>query len=85
MPTRNDLIAVGLTARQVNYWTNKGYLRLAQPCNGSGHALDFEPGEVAVAALMAVYVMAGLTPAAAERAARHNGMIAPGVRVILSP
>lgn len=78
-----DLQRIGMSPRRVSYWTAQGWLVcVAHP--GSGFPMEWPPSELLVAAYMMVLVDAGLTPAAAARAARAHGQIAPGVRVDVS-
>jgi hypothetical protein len=81
--TSGDLMAVGLTYRQVDYWCQHRYLRPMQAHPGYGQFRLFPEGELVVAALMAQYVAAGIVPAVAHRAARNGGQLAPGVRIVV--
>lgn len=79
----NDLTALGMTYRQVDWWCRRGYLTPDNPGPGSGYRRTFPPQEVAVAAVMAALTAAGVSASAARRAARNGGLLAPGVRVEL--
>ena len=71
----DDLCArAGITTRQANYWTSRGYLRPYNAGRGTGHALDWPPAEVAVAQVMGRLVRAGVTPEAACRVARGEAL-----------
>jgi hypothetical protein len=78
-----DLTALGVTYRQVDYWCRRGFLRPTNPGPGSGTVRVFLPAEYEVAVFMARAVAAGVSPDAAARAARHDGLLAPGVRLLL--
>lgn len=79
-----DLLIFGLTYRQLDYWCRRGYLRPTLPTPGSGCRRVFSLYEVGVAALMIRLVGAGVTVEGAHRAARDDGWLALGVRVVLS-
>lgn len=82
--THNDLLDLGLTYRKVDYWCTKGHLRSGgNP--GSGQRRYFRPDDVAVAVVIAALTEAGVSLAAAARAARNGGRLAPGVRVVVDP
>lgn len=59
---------IGVSYRQVDFWTRKGYLSATDPAPGSGHARDYPAGEIAIAERMAHLVRFGVT---AERAADY--------------
>jgi len=59
----------GVTYRQLDFWTKKGYLRCKAP--GSGYAREFSSEEKRVAELMGHLVRAGITPKCASRYARN--------------
>lgn len=83
----DDMLSVGLTGRQVDYWTRRGYLKPLPGPGGSGHARRFPAGERDVAATMVRMVRAGVAPETAHEVARQGGdaEVAPGVRVIVTP
>jgi len=62
---------IGVTYRQVDYWTTKRYLRAEAANPGSGVSRDYSKREVRVAEHMASLVKQGLAPAAAARVARQ--------------
>lgn len=80
-----DLLALGLTPRQVDDWCRKGLLLPDDPHPGFGHRRTWSPREYAVAADMAVYVAAGLRPVAARKAAATDGWLSEHVRVLIEP
>lgn len=82
--SRVHLERVGLSLRRVQYWTEQGWLLAVDGTRGSGYALEWPPCEVLVAAYMMRLVEAGVSPPAAARAARAGGVIAPGVRVVIT-
>ncbi len=61
---------VGITFRQLDYWTTKGYLHADANSPGSGNWRNYDGDEVAVAWLMAELVRAGMRPSAAATLAR---------------
>lgn len=73
----------GLTYRQLDYWTNKGYLYSTNSGCGSGHERHWPDSELRVAATMRRLVEAGLTVKAAHTVARGGSELAPGVRVLV--
>lgn len=81
--THNDVMALGLTYRQVDWWCRKGWLLPDNPDPGSGYRRTFPPQEVAVAEVMFALTAAGVSASAAHRAVRNGGLLAPGVRVEL--
>lgn len=82
--TTPDLLAFGMTFRQLDWWCRQGWIRADNPDPGSGKRRSFPPGEVEVAATMTALVKAGVSASAAHRAARNGGLLAPGVRVELA-
>lgn len=82
--THLDIRALGLTGRQVDYWTERGWLRTDDATPGTGHRRTFAPTELRVAAVMLTLTEAGLSPEAAHRAARNRGRLSPTVRVYMS-
>lgn len=54
------LVAAGLTERQIDYWTVKGYLRADTAKPGSGNRRSYSADEVRCARLMVQLVAAGL-------------------------
>lgn len=66
----------GITYRQLEHWSNQGYLRAEAPAPGAGVAHYYGPDEAPVAKWMALLVRHGITPAAAAPIARdlhHHG------------
>lgn len=80
MNTTELVQETGATFRQLDFWARQGYLRPVGG-EGSGRLRDWPGDEVRVAKVMTRLVQAGVLPAAAHRAARHDGELAPGVRV----
>lgn len=80
----SDLLACGITYRQMDHWCRQRYLRVDNPDPGSGRRRIFPPEEVRVVSVMARLVKAGLSVEGAHRAARNDGVLAPGVRVELA-
>lgn len=74
----------GVSYRQLDYWCRRGWLRPGNGGAGSGSVRHWPEAELDVAEKMSRLVAAGLTPAAAERVARGEPELAPGVRVELS-
>jgi hypothetical protein len=73
------------TYRQLDYWARRGYLRLTQHKPGPGNAREWPDEEIRVAGVMARLAAAGLPPALAERVARGDSEVAPGVHVLVDP
>lgn len=81
--TYPDLLALGLTYRQINYWAKRDWLRADDVRPGSGRARTYPASELEVAATMRRLTAAGVTPEAAHRAARSDGWLSAEVRVLL--
>lgn len=82
--TAGDMVRLGLTYRQLDFWVRKGYLNPANArAGGKGTDRMFPPSEVMVAAEMARLVSAGLPPSLAHYAIYNDGELAPGVRVVV--
>lgn len=82
--------ALGITYRQLDYWTRIGLLhpgRRDPARHGSGTARTWTAAELEVARAMGKLTAAGLPPRAAEQVARAGSPceIAPGVLVQLLP
>lgn len=73
---------LGLTYRRLDYWTRHGLLLAAETNPGSGRNRRWPASELDVARVMVMLTAAGCAPDAAEQAARHDGWLAPGVRVV---
>lgn len=73
----------GVSYRQLDYWSTKGWLR---PTGGGsqGVARHWSEAELAVARTMGLLVGFGLKPAVAARVARGEQQIGPGVKVQVS-
>lgn len=67
-----DMLKLGLTGRQVDYWTRQGYLRSTEPQPGSGHRRAWPVVERDIAVLMARLISAGLSVEVAAKAARES-------------
>jgi DNA-binding transcriptional MerR regulator len=80
--TEKALAATGISYRRLDFWASKGYLR-PEGGGGSGRARRWPEAELQVGARMGVYVDRGLTPAVAEYAARNNGQLPGGGRIVL--
>ena len=80
---RAEMLAVGMTYRQLDYWTTKGHLRAVGQGNpASGAQRRWPLAELWVAAVMVALTRGGFDPAAAERVARHPHLeVVPGVRL----
>ena len=79
----DEALRVGLTYRQLDYWTARGYLTADDQHPGTGRNRTWNDGELAVAAQMLRLTGAGLTVAAAARVARGDSELAPGIRVLV--
>jgi DNA-binding transcriptional MerR regulator len=69
--TLDQVLKRGLTYRQLDHWTRRGWLRPAHT-GGTGNARAWSQAELQIADLMRRLVAAGLTPEAAARAARTH-------------
>lgn len=88
----DDMLAAGITYRQLDHWCKTGYLRPAVASPGSGYQRKFPPQEFQVARLMVLLVAVGVEPAAAARAAREGvengqpyGLLSDDIAVIWKP
>lgn len=64
---------VGLTYRQLDYWTTNGYLSTAYETNpGSGHARRWPASEIDVAGRIVALIGLGFTARAAAGMARDH-------------
>lgn len=81
--TANDMLAIGVTYRQLDYWARQRLIHADNPDCGSGARRTFPPSEYGVVQTMARLLAAGLTLQAAAKAARSGGELAPGVRVLI--
>ena len=81
--TSADVVRHGITYRQLDNWVRLGWLRPVEPEPGSGHRRLFPEREWQRAGVMARLVNAGLPPRTAFYAVGHDGILAPGVRVVL--
>lgn len=84
-PTVPDLDALGVTYRQLDHWTRKGYLHPVQARPVSGYRRTWPPGELEVAERMARLVGVGLLPSLAHRVARGQCDVGRGVRITVDP
>lgn len=71
MADMHAFIRVGLTYRQLDFWTTRGYLRADVASPGSGRNRTWPQSEVRVAELMVHLTDAGVTVEAAARIARN--------------
>lgn len=65
-------LAIGLTYRQLDYWTRRGYLKAEDPTPGSGHSRTWLEDEQVIAARMLRLISCGFTVEAAARIARDE-------------
>jgi DNA-binding transcriptional MerR regulator len=70
------LLAAGITARQVDHWVRKGYLRPYHE-GGTGNPREWPVRELAIAKLMKRLIEVGFTPATAAEVARQAETIRP--------
>jgi DNA-binding transcriptional MerR regulator len=61
---------LGITYRQLDYWTRKGYVPSSSPTPGSGHARAFTFPELLMLRLVGLLLEAGFTVTAAFDVAR---------------
>lgn len=69
---------------KLHLWCVRGHLRPREVHPGSGKPRVFPLEELYVAIRMARYMASGLPPDAAHRAARNGGVLAPGVRLVIT-
>ncbi len=88
----DDMLAAGITYRQLDYWCKTGYLRPDSASPGSGYRRRFTPDEREVARLMLLLIDVGVEPAGAAKAARESvdcglsyGLLSDRVAVIWRP
>jgi DNA-binding transcriptional MerR regulator len=82
MPQPADFLAkAGISFRQLDYWTSRGYLHADNASPGTGNHRYWSGDELRVAITMRRLVDAGLGPATAARVARGEAEIGPGIRV----
>lgn len=78
----------GVTYRQLDFWTKRGWLRANNPNCGSGRTRMWPVSEIQVAKVMAVLTDpgpegAGMSPEKAAVAARNSGLVGQGIRVVV--
>lgn len=77
---------IRLTYRQLDYWSRNHWLHAHIEDVGQGYRRTWAPPEQTVARLMRIYVRhAKLRPGTASHAARNNGLIAPGIHIVIDP
>jgi DNA-binding transcriptional MerR regulator len=64
--------AVGVTYRQIDYWTRRGFVRPYVMDPGNGHPRDYPPSEIRIARDLAALVAAGVTVETAHAIARGD-------------
>lgn len=69
MKSQDVLSATGLTYRQLDYWTQRGYLS-AEGIAGRGNRREWSPREVTVAGVMHHLIAAGIEASVAAELAR---------------
>lgn len=69
--TLDQVLKRGLTYRQLDHWTRRGWLRPAH-IGGTGNARVWSAAELQIADLMRRLTRAGLTPEVAAKAARSH-------------
>lgn len=78
-----DFVAKGITYRQLDFWSRRGYLKASNPDCGSGREKHWPEAELRVADVMYRLTKAGLTVKAAHTVARGQSELAPGVTVLV--
>lgn len=73
-PLDRTPMRVGLSYRQLDHWTRRGYLIAENPDCGSGRDRTYAESEIAIAARMKELVDRGYTVAAAARVARKEAI-----------
>jgi DNA-binding transcriptional MerR regulator len=74
----------GLSYRQLDYWTTRGYIVAYESNPGSGRAREWQHGELELAALMAKLVRHGMTVPAAAKLVRERQHVAREVLAVLA-
>jgi hypothetical protein len=69
-PTLPDLGVLGLSYRQLDHWTRKGWVRADDPTPGSGKRRTWDDHELAIAARMVRLIDAGFVVGKAAEIAR---------------
>ena len=80
----NSPLRYGLTYRQLDYWTRRGYLTAEQSHPGTGYRRCWPPSEIEVAGRMKRLIDGGMSVMAAVELARLGAgrhEVAPGVVV----
>lgn len=80
--TSADLLALGLTPRQLYSWTDRGLIRSDNPHCGHGHPRRYPQSEAQIVATMLVLAGCGLPPSVAAKAARDDGWLTDRIRII---
>lgn len=75
----------GATRRQIDHWTRLGYLRTDLAAEGQGTRRVWSDGEDVVARVLLRLTAAGVNADVAERVARGEIEIGPGVFVFVNP
>jgi hypothetical protein len=75
----------GITLRQADHWTRKGWIVADNAGCGTGHWRQWGADEVEIARIMGRMTAAGVSANRAAAAARNDGRLAPGVRIVLEP
>jgi hypothetical protein len=81
LPTQTNGHDLGLTYRQLDYWTRNGLLKADNQTPGSGNRRTWAPGELAVAVLIGRLVDAGISLRVAHDIARGRREIGPGITI----
>ena len=79
-----DFIALGISYRQLDYWTRHEYLKSDAPAPGTGVPRTWPLDELAVAGLLVRLLEAGFILKAALSVARGQTEPAPGVHVLIT-
>lgn len=80
----DELIAAGLTYRQLDYWFRTGLIHaVGGNTPGSGYSRKWTEAERSVALTMIRLIKAGIGPHTAVKVARGQAEIAPGIRVVV--
>lgn len=85
--TSEILARTGITYRQLDHWTRRGWLHPDHPLKGCGSRREWTNNEIEVAARMAQLVKAGLTPKTAADVARKGGEVwlTPRIKLMIDP
>lgn len=78
-----DLATLGVTYRQLDYWTRQGYLTASAEHSGSGYRRSWSPEQLALAERLGRLTRLGMTLDLAYRVATGTSDVGEGVTITL--